>query len=36
MLQNTPYWRTLQPVIESGAMQSAINGEYRYPYRINL
>ena len=36
MLQNTPYWRTLQPVIESGAMESAINGEYRYPYRINI
>ena len=35
-VQKTPYWKTLQPVIESGAMQSAIDGEYRYPYRINI
>lgn len=34
--QGTPYWRTLQPIIESGAMQSAMDGEYRYPYRINI
>ena len=32
----TPYWRTLQPIIDSGAMQAAINGTYRYPHRINL
>ena len=35
-LENTPYWKTLQPIIESGAMQSAIDGTYRYPYRINI
>ena len=35
-LENTPYWKTIQPIIESGAMQSAIDGTYRYPYRINI
>jgi dTDP-4-amino-4,6-dideoxy-D-glucose ammonia-lyase len=34
--ENSPYWKDLKPIIDSGAMQSAINGEYRYPYRINL
>ena len=34
--ENTPYWQTLQPIIESGAMEAAINGVYRYPYRINI
>ena len=34
--ENTPYWQTLQPIIESGAMEAAIKGEYRYPYRINI
>jgi len=35
-LRDTPYWQTLEPVIQSGAMESAIRGEYRYPYRINI
>ena len=35
-IQQTPYWKTLLPIIESGAMQAAIDGVYRYPYRINL
>lgn len=34
--EGTPYWQTLEPIIQSGAMESAIKGEYRYPYRINL
>lgn len=34
--ENTPYWQTLQPIIESGAMEAAIKGVYRYPYRINI
>ena len=34
--QDTPYWQTLEPIIASGAMQAAIDGSYRYPYRINL
>lgn len=34
--QDTPYWPTLEPIIASGAMQAAIDGSYRYPYRINL
>lgn len=34
--ENTPYWKTLQPIIDSGAMQAAIDGVYRYPHRINL
>lgn len=34
--ENTPYWQTLQPIIESGAMQAAIDGVYKYPHRINL
>jgi dTDP-4-amino-4,6-dideoxy-D-glucose ammonia-lyase len=33
---DTPYWKTLQPIIASGAMETAIKGEYRYPYRINI
>jgi len=35
-IDQTPYWKTLLPIIESGAMQAAIDGEYKYPYRINL
>ena len=35
-IDQTPYWKTLLPIIESGAMQAAIDGIYRYPYRINL
>ena len=35
-IENTPYWKTLLPIIESGAMQAAIDGVYKYPYRINL
>ena len=35
-IEQTPYWKTLLPIIESGAMQAAINGTYRYPYRINI
>lgn len=34
--ENTPYWKTLEPIIRSGAMQAAIDGVYRYPYRINF
>jgi TDP-4-amino-4,6-dideoxy-D-glucose deaminase len=34
--ENTPYWSTLRPIIDSGAMQAAIDGVYKYPYRINL
>ena len=34
--EDTPYWQTLAPIIESGAMQAAIDGVYRYPHRINL
>ena len=34
--KDTPYWKTLAPIIDSGAMQAAIDGVYRYPYRINL
>jgi dTDP-4-amino-4,6-dideoxy-D-glucose ammonia-lyase len=34
--EGTPYWKTLEPIIKSGAMEAAIKGEYRYPYRINI
>ena len=34
--EQSPYWKTLQPIIESGAIQAAIDGVYKYPYRINL
>ena len=34
--KDTPYWKTLEPIINNGAMQAAIDGRYRYPYRINL
>ena len=34
--EQSPYWKTLQPIIESGAIQAAIDGIYKYPYRINL
>ena len=34
--EQTPYWKTLQPVIDSGAMYYAMHGFYRYPYRINI
>jgi len=34
--EGTPYWTTLKPIIESGAMQAAIDGVYKYPHRINL
>jgi dTDP-4-amino-4,6-dideoxy-D-glucose ammonia-lyase len=34
--KDSPYWKTLDPIISSGAMQAAIDGVYRYPYRINL
>lgn len=30
------YLKTLQPVIDSGHMQAAIDGVYKYPHRINL
>lgn len=36
LFEDTPYWKTLEPIIESGAMEAAIRGEYRYPYRINI
>ena len=36
LFEHTPYWKTLKPIIDSGAMEAAINGEYRYPYRINI
>ena len=34
--ENSPYWKDLKPIVDSGAMQSAIDGTYRYPYRINM
>jgi len=34
--EQSPYWKTLQPIIESGAIRAAIDGVYKYPYRINL
>lgn len=36
LFEDTPYWKTLQPIIASGAMKSAIEGKYKYPHRINL
>ena len=36
LFEQSPYWKTLQPIIESGAIQAAIDGVYKYPYRINL
>jgi len=36
LFQTTPYWKTLEPIIASGAMDAAIKGEYRYPHRINI
>ena len=35
-LEHTPYWKTLLPIIESGAIKASIDGVYKYPYRINL
>ena len=35
-IDQSPYWKTLLPIIKSGAMQDAIDGIYRYPYRINI
>ena len=35
-IDQTPYWKTLLPIIKSGAIQAVINGVYHYPYRINM
>lgn len=33
---HSSYLKTLQPVIDSGHMQAAIDGVYKYPHRINF
>ena len=36
LFEHSPYWKTLLPIIKSGAIQAALAGVYKYPYRINL
>ena len=34
--EHSPYWKTLLPIIKSGAIKAVIDGVYQYPYRINM
>ena len=35
-IDQSPYWKTLSPIIKSGAIEAIIAGVYKYPYRINI
>ena len=35
-INQSPYWKSLSPIIDSGAIKAVINGVYKYPYRINI